>query len=254
MKALRHPFKSALAVTGSVALVLLAIPVVAVLIVVARGALLLAIPVGLIACGALWVASERFRSWFAAEIDPDRTYKGLRLAVDVAVDPAHAWARSDGTHAVVGADDLMAAALGPVERVELPTPGRRVCYGDVLFRLQRGGRTLDVRAPVTGTVVETNDALDRAPFLVNTDPFRRGWAVKLREGPENWRDEPGLRHGAEAAAWFKTEVDRLLGVVVGDVAAAPAMADGGIVDKELYARIDDRTWPQVAAIFGGPKS
>jgi glycine cleavage system H protein len=250
MKALRHPFNEFLALTGVVGLLLLALPVIAILIFVLRAAMLVAIPGGLAVGAIAWVTSARFRAWLGTGTEPEVTYKGLRLATDVAVHPGHAWVRMDGADAVVGSDDLLPAILGPVQSVELPPTGRLVARGDVLFRLVRGDRAVDVRAPVSGTVTACNEALARDPELVNADPFRRGWAVTMRGAPE-LKDGRGLRRGREAGVWFRAEVDRLLAAVQGDVASVPAMADGGVVAADLYQRIDAGTWRRVTENLGG---
>lgn len=254
MNALRHRFNEWLALSGYVGLVLLAIPVVAVLALVLRAALLVAIAVGLVVGAMLWLTSARFRAWLGTGTEPEVTYKGLRLATDVAVHSGHSWARMDGPHVMVGADDLLPTALGPVEDVELPSAGREVARGDVLFRLRRGDRAIAVRAPVSGTVVAGNEALALEPGLINTDPFQLGWAVKLRGAPELGRDRRELRSGEEGRAWFRAEVDRLLAIVQADVAAVPAMADGGTVAADLYLRIDDSTWRRVTDALGGAQS
>lgn len=254
MKTPRHRFNEWLALTGYVALTLLAIPVIAILVFVLRAALLAAVAGGLAVGVTLWLTSARFRAWLGTGPEPEVTYKGLRLATDVAVHPGHAWARMAGAHIMVGADDLLPAVLGPVESVELPPAGRQVGRGDMLFRLRRGDRAVEVPAPVSGTVVGGNEALAREPGLVNADPFRRGWAVMLSGAPEFARDPLGLRRGQDARVWFRAEVDRLLATVLGDAAAVPVMADGGLVAGDLYRRIDDGTWRQVTETLGGTRS
>lgn len=253
MKALRHPFNDVLILAGSFALVVLTLPVLAAGAFVLRGAFLIAVPIALVAGTTLWLTSARFRSWFRTATSPVETYKGLRLATDVALDRGHAWARAEGSRVTVGADDLLASALGPADRVDLPSPGRQVLRGDVLFRLRRGDRDLEVHAPVSGTVLTTNAALSKEPELVNADPFQRGWAVRLGR-VELGADQQDLRRGPDALAWFKVEVDRFLGTVLGDVAAVPAMADGGVVTGDVFQRIDHATWLRVKAALEGSRS
>jgi glycine cleavage system H protein len=254
MKALRHPFNDVLILAGTFALVVITLPLLAAGAFVLRGAFVIAVPIALVAGTTLWLTSARFRSWFRAATSPVETYKGLRLATDVALDRGHAWARAEGRSVTVGADDLLASALGPADRVELPPPGRQVLRGDVLFRLRRGDRDLEVRAPVSGTVVAANDALSKEPDLVNADPFRRGWAVKLGSVSEPADDQPDLKRGQDALAWFKAEVDRFLATVLGDVVAVPAMADGGVITGDVYQRIDHGTWLRVKAALEGSRS
>jgi glycine cleavage system H lipoate-binding protein len=247
-------FKEWLAVTGYVGLAMLAIPVFAILVFVLRAALLAAVVGGLAVAVTLWLCSARFRAWLGAWAEPEVMYKGLRLATDVGMHPGHAWARMDGGQIMVGADDVLPAVLGPVESVDLPPAGRHVVRGDVLFRLRRGDRAVEVPAPVSGTVVGSNEDLAREPGLVNADPFQRGWAVMLSGVPGLGFERHTLRRGQDARAWFRAEVDRLLATVLAEPAAAPAMADGGLVTGDLYRRIDDETWRQITATLGGARS
>jgi hypothetical protein len=107
---------------------------------------------------------------------------------------------------------------------------------------------------VSGTVVAANDALSKEPDLVNADPFRRGWAVKLGSVSEPAADQQDLKRGQDALAWFKAEVDRFLATVLGDVVAVPAMADGGVITGDVYQRIDHGTWLRVKAALEGSRS
>ena len=108
-------------------------------------------------------------------------------------------------------------------------------------------------APVSGTVVTGNGALTRTPSLINEDPFRRGWAVRLRGTLALDRESGCLRRGHDAGTWFRGEVDRLVSTVLGELEAAPALADGGALADDLYRRIDDDTWSRVTdALRGAP--
>jgi glycine cleavage system H protein len=247
----RHWFNEGLAVTGGVGLFLLAMPVLAVLVFVLRAALLVVAIVAVALGVALYLTSARFRAWSNRLTESVTTYKGLRLSSDVAMHAGHGWARKVGEHVMVGADDLLPAALGPVQRVELPPAGHTVARGDVLFRLHRGDRTVDVPSPVDGVVVGNNNALAHEPGLVNTDPFRRGWVVMLSGALGSKPELTGLRRGQDAGAWFRTEVDRLVATVQHDTGAVPTMADGGAVADDLYMHIDDVTWRRVTETFGG---
>ena len=254
MKALRRLLSELLVLVGSFGLVLLAIPLLVVGAFLLRAAFLFVLPVAVIGGIALWFSSARFQTWCRTFVGTVESYKGLRLALDVDLDRGHAWARSYGDHVTVGADELLTAALGPVDHVDLPTPGREVRRGDVLFRLRRGERALEVRAPVAGTVLGGNHALATEPALVNEDPFRRGWAVRLRAAPDARRDRQGLRGGQDAMAWFRTEVDRLLATVQGNVATVPAMADGGLLAGDFYKAIDSTTFQRINDTFAGARS
>lgn len=251
MKATGYRINEWLAVTGCVLLALLVLPVAAVLVFVLRGVALATLVMSLVVGLAVWLTSARFRAWLGAVAEPEVAYKGLRLATDVALHPGHAWARMDGKSVTVGADDLVPAMLGPIEAVELPLAGRLVARGDALFRLRRGDRIVEMPAPVSGVVMTGNAVLERSPGLINEDPFRRGWAVRLRGTLALDRESRSLRRGYDARTWFRDEVDRLLSTVLGEVEAVPALADGGALAQDVYRRIDDDTWRRVTDALRG---
>lgn len=224
------------------------LPLVAVLAFVLRAGLLagalLAVTLGV----AAFAVSPRFRDWLRFQMEPGMTYNGLRLDTGVALDPRHAWARFDDGEATVGADDLVQAVLGPVDRVELPAAGTHVGRGEPLFRLRHGAREVAVASPVAGTVLHTNPELDESPDLVNRQPFGEGWAVRLA-GDDPRADRRALFTGAAARGWFRGEVDRLLAALVpATPEALPALPDGGEL-IELHRHVDDATWHRLHAAF-----
>jgi len=228
---------TAVAIVGFVAFLVFARPFFAL---AAIGALLV--------CPVLCFLSPRFRAWLAAGSDWLVSYHGLRLATDIAIHPSHSWARITPNDVAVGADDLVQATLGPVESVELPPVGARVEQGDRLFSLRRGNRSVEVRAPVSGTVVTRNEALLEYPNLVNENPFSDGWAVRLRA--DNIRDDARrLLRGNHARGWFRHEIDRLMGTVHAGEPSMTVLADGGTVVSDLYRQIDDVAWKKLQETF-----
>ena len=89
----------------------------------------------------------------------------------------HEWVRVDGTRVTMGISDYAQDALGDVVYVELPKSGTTVERGEAFSEVESTKSVSDVYAPVTGTVVEVNAALDATPELVNTDPYGEGWFV-----------------------------------------------------------------------------
>jgi len=115
--------------------------------------------------------------------------------------------------------------------------------------LRRGERCVEVRAPLSGTVVAANEALREHPRLVNDDPFERGWAVRIR-ADKLQKDEAPLLRGSQARSWFRQEIDRLLTTVLGGHPAfQPALPDGGTFVDGLYREIDDETWKKLTETF-----
>jgi glycine cleavage system H protein len=91
----------------------------------------------------------------------------------------HEWVRVDGDRVTMGISDYAQDALGDVVYVELPKVGTSVERGDAFAEVESTKSVSDVYAPVTGTVVEVNGALDTTPELVNSDPYGEGWFLVL---------------------------------------------------------------------------
>ncbi len=82
--------------------------------------------------------------------------------------------------ATVGITDFAQQALGDIVYVSLPEVGESLEAGTSVGELESTKSVSDVYAPVTGTVVARNEALENAPELVNSDPYGEGWLLKVR--------------------------------------------------------------------------
>ena len=92
----------------------------------------------------------------------------------------HEWIRVEGDVATVGITDFAQGQLGDVVFVEIPEAGRRVEKGGEAAVVESIKAASDVYAPVSGEVVEGNEALVEDPSLVNSDPEGEGWFFRLR--------------------------------------------------------------------------
>jgi glycine cleavage system H protein len=92
----------------------------------------------------------------------------------------HEWIRLEGDIATVGITDYAQNQLGDVVYVELPKPGQKVEKGKQAAVVESVKAASEVFAPVTGEVVEANQALVDEPATINADPMGRGWFMKLR--------------------------------------------------------------------------
>lgn len=89
---------------------------------------------------------------------------------------SHEWAKSEGGNLVrMGISDFAQDALGDVVYVELPEMGAAVVVAEPCAEVESTKSVSDVNAPVSGTIVAVNDALDTNPELVNSDPYGDGW-------------------------------------------------------------------------------
>ena len=235
------------AVLVVMALFVVGLPLLGLAALVVRTGVVVFFGVALVGGIVSYAVSPSFRRWFGAQFEPVLFHKGLRLGANVAIASGHTWTRVRHGQAVVGADDLVQATLGPVDTVILPAKGTQVRRGQSLFRLRQGERSVDLRAPVSGTVVGHNTALGRRPTLLNEDPYGEGWVVKLA-GKGLPGERRRLFRGDRALAWFKDEVDRLIGALHGDEEIA-ALADGGMLVSQLHVHVDAAAWDRLKQTF-----
>ena len=92
----------------------------------------------------------------------------------------HEWVEVDGDVATVGITAYAAEQLGDVVFVETPEVGKVVSPGDGLAVVESVKAASDVYAPISGEVVESNDAVANDPARVNEDPEGNGWFARLR--------------------------------------------------------------------------
>lgn len=92
----------------------------------------------------------------------------------------HEWIRVEGEEAVVGITDFAQGQLGDIVFVEVPETGRRLSKGGEAAVVESVKAASDVYAPVSGEVLEGNQALVDDPSLVNSAPETEGWFFKLR--------------------------------------------------------------------------
>lgn len=94
--------------------------------------------------------------------------------------PEHDWARVEGDEAVFGITWYAQDALGEVVFYEPPAVGTEVSKDAPYTELESVKAVSDVFAPLSGEVIEVNDALGDAPEQINSDPYGEGWLVKVR--------------------------------------------------------------------------
>ena len=92
----------------------------------------------------------------------------------------HEWVSLDGDIATVGISKHAADAMGDVVFVEVPEVGKIVAKGASFAVVESVKAASDVYAPVSGEVVEANDALSTAPETVNAAPEGDGWFAKIK--------------------------------------------------------------------------
>ena len=91
----------------------------------------------------------------------------------------HEWIRVEGNDAYIGITEFAQHELGDIVYVDISSKGKEVSKEEVFGTVEAVKTVSDLFMPLTGTVNETNPALDSQPELVNTDPYGQGWMVKI---------------------------------------------------------------------------
>ena len=107
----------------------------------------------------------------------------------------HEWAKMEGDRARIGITAFAQEQLGDVVFVELPKVGAKVTAMKTFGVVESVKAVSDLFAPVSGDVVEVNDALPKNPELVNSDPYGTGWMLVIRMS--NPKDVDGLMSAAD---------------------------------------------------------
>lgn len=93
---------------------------------------------------------------------------------------SHEWVRVDGDRATLGITDFAQHELGDVVFLELPAVGKTFRAGAVFGTVESVKAVSDLYCPLSGEVVETNEALPDAPEGINNSPYDTGWMIVLR--------------------------------------------------------------------------
>jgi glycine cleavage system H protein len=99
---------------------------------------------------------------------------------DLRYHPEHDWARIEGDEATVGITWFAQDALGELVHFEPPQEGAAVTSGEAYAEVESVKAVSDVVAPLSGEVLEINQAVVDAPETVNADPYGDGWLVRIR--------------------------------------------------------------------------
>lgn len=103
------------------------------------------------------------------------------LPTDLKYAESHEWVRDNGDGTVtVGITDHAQSQLGDIVFVEVPEADRTVQAGEEFAVIESVKAASDIYSPVSGTVIEANEALDDAPETVNEDAYGDGWLVKMK--------------------------------------------------------------------------
>ncbi len=119
----------------------------------------------------------------------------MNVPDDLLYTESHEWIKREGDNIRIGITDHAQAELTDVVYVELPKKDRQVNAKEATAVVESVKAASDIYAPVKGTVVDANKALEANPALINTDPFGEGWIFVLKiDSPDNLKN---LKNAAE---------------------------------------------------------
>src|SRR5690349_2253690 len=117
-------------------------------------------------------------SWRCRSFPAPTNARGFLMTTLFTAD--HEWLRIDGDVATIGVTDYAQSQLGDVVFVELPKVGRSLKKAEAAAVVESVKAASDVYAPISGEVLEVNEALAAEPALVNSDADGKAWFFKLR--------------------------------------------------------------------------
>ncbi len=178
-----------------------------------------------------------------------RDVAGVLFRPDLWYAPTHTWlARRREGELAIGLDALALRLMPSVTGLEVARAGTHVNKGETIATLYAGARTLNVPAPVSGTVTGTNRAVLRDPSLVRAEGYGRGWIVAVRPADETFADLP---RGDLAERFMRSESVRWDRFV--ETELCYAAADGGHLVAPVPALIGEDGWKKLAAAFAGAR-
>src|SRR3954463_4622265 len=104
----------------------------------------------------------------------------MNFPADLKYTKDHEWVRINGDEATVGITDFAQRELGDIVYVDVSTVGETVEKEAVFGTVEAVKTVSDLFMPLSGEVLEMNKDIDSAPEVVNTDPYGKGWMIKLR--------------------------------------------------------------------------
>ncbi len=99
---------------------------------------------------------------------------------DLVYHKEHEWVRVEGDVAVIGISHFAQDQLGEVVYVDLPSTGDAVTADETFGEIESVKSVSELYSPVSGEIVEVNDALSDTPETVNADPYGDGWMIKVK--------------------------------------------------------------------------
>ncbi|MFO7668622.1 MAG: hypothetical protein R6W31_03100 [Bacteroidales bacterium] len=170
-------------------------------------------------------------------------------------DRSHTWAFMEMTGNVrIGIDHFIPNVTGTLTRVAMKSPGEKISRGETLFTIVQKGKKIEIKSPLSGIVLQHNEALLDDASLLNSDPFTAGWVYMLK--PLNWKAEMNsFFMGEPYGVWLKAELARLKDFFAtglkfkGSQMMVPVMQDGGEIREGVLKNFGPEVWEEFQSRF-----
>ena len=104
----------------------------------------------------------------------------MNIPAELRYTKEHEWIRVEGDVAYVGITDYAQSELGEIVFLDIITEGETIAQSEVFGSVEAVKTVSDLNMPVTGEVLEVNEAINDNPELVNSDPYGEGWMIKIQ--------------------------------------------------------------------------
>ncbi len=101
------------------------------------------------------------------------------IPADLKYSEDHEWVKIEGNQAIIGITDFAQSELGDIVFVDVDTLDETLEKGEVFGSVEAVKTVSDLFLPLSGTIIEFNEDLESDPELINTDPYEKGWIIKV---------------------------------------------------------------------------
>lgn len=107
-------------------------------------------------------------------------YKKMNIPDNLKYTKDHEWIKANGDEAIVGVTDYAQNELGDIVFIEVETVGETLDKEETFGTIEAVKTVSDMFMPVSGEVLEFNEDLEQNPEIVNSDPYGKGWIIKVK--------------------------------------------------------------------------
>ena len=133
--------------------------------------------------------------------------EGYNMPDDLHYEEHHYWVKVEGDILVMGMDDFAQEMAGEIVYVQLPFEGKKLTAGKKFAKVESGKWVGKVFAPVNGELLESNEALEMDPTIINKDCYGEGWMYRIR--PNDMGEMQNLISGSAAVEkWLLADIEK----------------------------------------------